>query len=76
MTRNKIVRVHEQCCDFLHAKNPYAPERDYSGFLKKVPNWMDEITTLLLHHRIKLVNDVSYTVHMHYMRNGEVHTLI
>ena len=72
MTRDKIVKVHKECCDFLHAKNPYAPKRDYRGFVEKVPNWMDEITTLLLDHRITLLNDdFSYTVHMHHKKDGK-----
>ena len=72
MTRDKIIRVHKECCDFLHAKNPYMPERNYRGFVERVPNWMDEITTLLLEHRITLLNDdFSYTVHMHYRKDDK-----
>ena len=32
MTRDEIIKVHGQCCNLLHAKNPYAEQIDYEGF--------------------------------------------
>ena len=65
MTRNEIIQVHQHCCDFLHAKNPYAQERDYEGFMSQIPNWLDRIMRLLNNHQIKLLNDEGhYVVHM------------
>ena len=65
MTRDEIIQVHQQCCDFLHAKNPYAQERDYGGLMTQIPNWLDRIKRLLNNHQIKLLNDEGhYVVHM------------
>ena len=57
MTRDEIVKVYNCCCDFLHAKNPYAEKRDHEGFISEVPNWMDQINKLLNYHQIKLLDD-------------------
>lgn len=65
MTRDEIIQVHQQCCNFLHAKNPYSQERDYEGFMTQIPNWLDRIKRLLNSHQIKLLNDEGhYVVHM------------
>ena len=71
MTRNEIIKVHIQCCDLLHAKNPYARQRDYEGFINQVPNWLDRIKKLLNSHQIKLLNDDGfYLVHMREAARG------
>ena len=65
MTRDEIIKVYEQCCNLLHAQNPYAPQRDYDSFIAQVPNWLDRIKKLLTSHLIKLLNDDAfYIVHM------------
>ena len=65
MTRDEIITVHQQCCNLLHAKNPYAQQRDYEGFMAQIPNWMNRIKRLLNSHQIRLLNDKGfYIVHM------------
>lgn len=72
MTRNEIIKVHIQCCHLLHAKNPYAQQRNYEGFIAQVPNWMDRIKKLLNSHQIKLLNDDGfYLVHMREAARGD-----
>ena len=57
MTRDEIIEVHQYCCIFLHAKNPFAQTRDYDWFIAQFPNWMDRINKLLNNHQIKLLDD-------------------
>ena len=57
MTRHEIIKVHSQCCGLLHAKNPYAQERNYEGFIVQVPIWIHQINKLLDNHQIKLLDD-------------------
>lgn len=57
MTRDEIIEVHSHCCEFLHAKNPYAPKRDYDGLIAQFRNWLDRINKLLNNHQIKLLED-------------------
>lgn len=65
MTRDEMLEVHNRCCNFLHAPNPFAEERDYSGFLRQAPNWMNRIIKLLNSHIIGLLDDdIFYIVHM------------
>ena len=65
MTRDEMLEVHNRCCDFLHAPNPFAEERDYREFLRQAPNWMTRIMKLLNSHIIRLLDDdIFYIVHM------------
>ena len=68
MTRDKCVEVHQKCCNFLHAQNPFAEDqnRDYEDLLNQVPGWINLIVKLLNFHVFRLIgsNDF-YVVHMH-----------
>ena len=68
MTRDMCLEVHQKCCDFLHAQNPFAEDqyRDYENFLTQVPNWISRIVKLFDFHIFRLVDsNVFYVVHMH-----------
>ncbi len=68
MTREMCVEVHQKCCDFLHAQNPFAEngERDYEDFMRQVPDWINLIVNLLNYHVFRPVgSDALYVVHMH-----------
>ena len=68
MTRDMCLEVHQKCCDFLHAQNPFAGDqnRDYEGFLNQVPDWINLIVRLLDYHVFRLVgSNIFYVVHMH-----------
>ena len=60
MTREEIVDVYDSCCKLLHAKNPYAEDRNYEGFTAQARKWMDGIINLLNSHIIKLLNDDGF----------------
>lgn len=62
MTRDEIIKVYEQCCDLLHAKNPYVPQRDYDSFVAQVPNWIDRIDNLLNSHLIRPLNKDEFYI--------------
>lgn len=62
MTRDEIIIVHKRCCDLLHAKNPYAPQRDYDNFIAQVPKWIDRINNLLNSHLIKPLNEDEFYI--------------
>lgn len=62
MTRDEIIKVHKQCCDLLHAKNPYAPQRDYDSFIAQVPNWINRINNLLNSHLIRPLNEDEFYI--------------
>lgn len=68
MTRDKCVEVHQKCCNFLHAQNPFSEnrDRDYEDFMRQVPGWINLIVKLLNFHVFRLIgsNDF-YVVHMH-----------
>ena len=68
MTRDMCIEVHQKCCDFLHAQNPFAEnrERDYEDFMRHVPDWINLIVNLLNYHVFRpLDSDDLYVVHMH-----------
>ena len=66
MTRDMCLKVYKKCCDFLHAQNPFAEDRDYLGFMSQVPNWIDLIINLLDWHIFRLLgSDDFYVVIMH-----------
>ena len=68
MTRDMCLEVHQKCCDFLHAQNPFAGDqnRDYERFLNQVPDWINLIVKLFDYHVFRLVGSNSfYVVHMH-----------
>ena len=68
MTRDMCIEVHQKCCDFLHAQNPFAEnqERDYEDFMIHVPDWINLIANLLNYHVFRpLDSDDIYVVHMH-----------
>lgn len=68
MTRDMCLEVHQKCCDFLHAQNPFSEnrDRDYEDFMRQVPDWINLIVKLLNFHVFRLIgsNDF-YVVHMH-----------
>ena len=68
MTRDMCLEVYQKCCDFLHAQNPFAKnrDRDYEDFMRQVPGWINLIVKLLNFHVFRLIgsNDF-YVVHMH-----------
>ena len=68
MTRDLCLEVHQKCCDFLHAQNPFAEnrERDYEDFMRQVPDWINLIVNLLNYHVFRPVGSGTlYVVHMH-----------
>ena len=67
ITRILCLEVHQKCCDFLHAQNPFAEnrDRDYEDFMGQVPYWIQRIVKLLNYHVVRLVDSNFYVVHMH-----------
>ena len=66
MTREMCVEIYDKCCDILHPQKPFADKKDYEGFLKQVPDWLNLIVKLLDYHVFRLVGSNSfYVVHMH-----------
>ena len=66
MTREMCVEVYDKCCHILHPQKPFADNKDYEGFLKQVPDWLNLIVKLLDYHVFRLVGSNSfYVVHMH-----------
>lgn len=66
MTREMCVEVYDKCCQILHPQKPFADNKDYKGFLKQVPDWINLIVRLLNCHVFRLVGSNSfYVVHMH-----------
>ena len=66
MTREMCVEVYDKCCQILHPQKPFADNKDYEGFLKQVPDWLNLIVKLLDYHVFRLVGSNSfYVVHMH-----------
>ena len=65
MTRDQIIEVYNECCNILHAKNPYNTQRDYNNFISQVHEWIKLIVNLLSSQKIKLLNDDAlYIVNM------------
>lgn len=65
MTLDEMIDLHSKSCEFLHAQNPYSPIKDFRGFTKEVPNWIEKIEDLLHSHVIHLLNDKKlYLIHM------------
>lgn len=76
LTQEGLVAIHGRCGDLLHAKNPYGKGVDYSLYEKMVPQWMDQIKTLLNCHKIQLLDDsVFYLVHMQQSPDNKVHVI-
>ena len=66
MTRDMCLEAHKKCCDFLHAQNPFAEDRDYLGFMSQAPVWITLIAKLLDWHIFRLLgSDDFYVVIMH-----------
>ena len=66
MTREMCVEVYDKCCQILHPQKPFADNKDYEGFLKQVPDWLNLIVKLLDYHVFRLVGSNSfYVVRMH-----------
>ena len=63
MTRDMCIEVYDECCDFLHAENPFAEkDRDYLGFLSQAADWINLIVKLLDFHIFSLVGSDDFYV--------------
>jgi hypothetical protein len=65
LTKNRFIKIYEKCGRIMHADNPYGGTIDYHYYEVQVPVWLQEITTLLDSHIIRLINDSNmYVIHM------------
>jgi hypothetical protein len=65
MHRAELIKVHGQCGNALHARNPYGKPFDYGVYEKLVPVWIERIIKLLNCHQIRLLDSTRfYLVHM------------
>ena len=73
MTRDEILKVYGECCNILHASNPYNVKQDHNSFINQTPKWIGLIVNLLNSHKIKLLNDEAlYIVNMRDESNNGV----
>ena len=66
LTRDDYILLFDQCCDLLHAANPYSADQPpYQQFLNDAPEWLRKMMTLLNHHHIHpLDTDMMFIVQM------------
>ena len=74
LTKDQLVAVHGRCGDLLHAKDPYGKGVDYKLYERAIPQWLDQIKTLLNCHQVHLLDSkYFYLVHMKEERDDKVH---
>jgi hypothetical protein len=65
LTKDRFMTLYDKCGRILHARNPFAPERDHAKLEAACPKWYLWIINLLNAHTIRLVGDVNlYLIQM------------
>lgn len=54
LSKDDLVKMYTQCCEYLHPLNPFAKEKDYRVH-EKFRLWSDKLKGLLSSHAIQLV---------------------
>ena len=58
LTREEFEELYDECCDILHAENPFSGgQQQTQSFLDKTPEWMEKIRLLLNNHHVTLIDE-------------------
>ena len=61
----ELIKIHGECGNILHAKNPFKENSDYGHYENEIRRWMKQIIELLNLHEIMLLgSDSLYVVQM------------
>lgn len=76
ISKEDLIFLYEKCGAALHAHNPYKGNKQEINVKIPMIEWVKRIKTLLMTHRIHLVNeDKVWMVHMSHPDDGKVHAL-
>ena len=77
LTKSDFLKVYKKCGGVLHAENPFGQKRDLGAVRRQFPKWVNQITTLLRTHRIRLIDSSKiWVVVMEHPHDKKVHTLV
>ena len=54
LTKENLITAFKDCCDLLHAENPFAETKDKLSITTKFDSWLRKTIMLLNHHQVQL----------------------